>query len=299
MLQILKLPGLKQYSESFRSPNELKDFHRHMRKYLDIYLPDCSFEISSTYRYSTSKQEASIVARKRVFRCEEIRYLCGTTVPLHKEELALLSQDGSDFSIMESSRQNTTSLMLGPARFVNHDCNPNARLDLQGSSGAKITAIKDIQSGQEITVSYGDDYFGDNNQDCLCETCELRCHDIQPQQNHGSNTMSNRKRAVGQISKSSSNPQNGPSAKRLKRDDPSRFTQDPNCYALTSPLVTCLSPRDVRHRQLYGYQWPKTQRTRGDNETSFYDSLPHKQSALKLASFLPHGLRVGHGSLLA
>ena len=48
MSQILELPGLKQYSESLRSPNEVKDFQHHMRKYLNIYLPDCPFEISST-----------------------------------------------------------------------------------------------------------------------------------------------------------------------------------------------------------------------------------------------------------
>lgn len=269
-----------------------------MKKYLDIYLPDCPFEISSTYRYSAFKQEASVVARKRIVRGEEIRYLCGTTVPLHEEEVALLAQDGSDFSIVESSRKNMTSGLLGPIRFVNHECEPNARLDLHGSSSAKATAIKDIEVGQEITFFYADDYFGPDNKDCLCETCELGCHDIQPQQNHGSNTISNRKRALGQISKNSSNPQNGPSAKRVKRDDQSRFKQDPGCYALASPLVTCLFPRDVRHRQLYGYQWPKTQRTRGDNQTPFYDSLPHKQSILKLTSFLPHDLRVEHGPLL-
>jgi histone-lysine N-methyltransferase SUV420H len=100
--QILKLPGLEQYSETLQSRNEVKDFHCHMRKYLDIYLPDCPFEISSTYRYSAYTQEALIVARKHIDCGEEIKYLCGTRVPLHKDELALLSQDKSDFSIMES-----------------------------------------------------------------------------------------------------------------------------------------------------------------------------------------------------
>ncbi|PVH73950.1 hypothetical protein DL98DRAFT_384261, partial [Cadophora sp. DSE1049] len=166
MSQILELPGLRQYSESLRSPNEVKDFLHHMRKYLDIYLPDCPFEISSTYRYSASnpensslKPEASIVARKHIKCGEEIKYLCGISVPLHKEELALLSKDGRDFSIVESSRKKTVSLMLAPARFVNHTCDPNARLDLKGSAGAMITAIKNIEPGHEITVFYADDYF--------------------------------------------------------------------------------------------------------------------------------------------
>jgi histone-lysine N-methyltransferase SUV420H len=202
MSQILKLPGLKQYSESFRSPNELEDFHCHMEKYLAIYLPDCPFKILSTYRYSF-EQQAMIVARKRIVRGEEIRYLCGTTVSLHKDELAVLKQNGSNFSIIESKWKGSTSLMLGPLRFVNHSKKPNARLNLQR---AIITAIKDIEPCQEITASYGHEYFGPHNQDCVRE--------IHPQQNHGSNSMPNRKRAVGQIS---SNPQKEHSAKRVKR----------------------------------------------------------------------------------
>jgi histone-lysine N-methyltransferase SUV420H len=222
--QILELPGLRQYSESLRSPNEVKDFQYHMRKYLDIYLPDCPFEISSTYRYSASnpensslKPEASFVARKHIKCGEEIKYLCGILVPLHEEELALLSKDGRDFSIVESSRKKTVSLMLAPARFVNHRCDSNARLDLKGSAGAIITAIKNIEPGHEITVFYADDYFADNNEGCLCEECKPGCHDIQPQQNYGANTMPNRKRAVVQTSKNSSNPRNGRSAKRVKK----------------------------------------------------------------------------------
>jgi histone-lysine N-methyltransferase SUV420H len=126
MSQTLKLPGLKQYSESL-SPIELEDFHLHMRKYLDIYLPDCPFKISSTYRYSAFEQHAMVVAQKRIVRGKEIRYLCGTTVSLHEDELAVLKQNRSDFSIMESSRKGSTSLMLGPLLFVNHDEDPNAR----------------------------------------------------------------------------------------------------------------------------------------------------------------------------
>jgi len=153
MSQILKLSDLKEYSESL-SPNELEDFHRHMRKYLDIYLPDCPFEILGTYRYSCVDQHAMIVARERIVRGKEIKYLCGTTVRLHLDELDVLKQNGRDFSIIESSWKGSNSLMVGPLRFVNHDDDPNARLDLQGSSGVKITAIKDIEPRQEITVSY-------------------------------------------------------------------------------------------------------------------------------------------------
>lgn len=32
--------------------------------------------------------------------------------------------------------------------------------------------IKDIKVGDEITTFYGDNYFGEDNKECLCETCE-------------------------------------------------------------------------------------------------------------------------------
>lgn len=35
-----------------------------------------------------------------------------------------------------------------------------------------VVAAKDIAIGEEVTVSYGDDYFGINNCECLCRTCE-------------------------------------------------------------------------------------------------------------------------------
>ena len=38
----------------------------------------------------------------------------------------------------------------GPAKFLNHSCNPNA--GIQGK--VKITALRDIKKGEEITIDY-------------------------------------------------------------------------------------------------------------------------------------------------
>ncbi len=61
---------------------------------------------------------------------------------------------------------------MGPARFANHDCDANARLMTTGQAGIEIIARRDIDVGDEITVTYGESYFGENNCECLCKTCE-------------------------------------------------------------------------------------------------------------------------------
>jgi hypothetical protein len=65
--------------------------------------------------------------------------------------------------------------LFGPVRFANHDCKANARLVTTGSTGMKIVATRDIEIGEEITVTYDDDYFGEGNCECLCRTCEDCC----------------------------------------------------------------------------------------------------------------------------
>jgi histone-lysine N-methyltransferase SUV420H len=61
---------------------------------------------------------------------------------------------------------------MGPARFANHDCEANARLVTRGQAGIEIIACRDIELGEEITVTYSESYFGEDNCDCLCQTCE-------------------------------------------------------------------------------------------------------------------------------
>ena len=143
-----------------------------MRKYVNIWMTDCPFEVSTTNRYTIVKYEASITARQDIKKDEKIKYLCGTLVAMTPEEEADLDFGRSDFSIVTSTRKKTPSLFLGPARFANHDCNANARLVSLGSGGMEVIAVRKIFQGEEITVSYGESYFGEDNCDCLCASCE-------------------------------------------------------------------------------------------------------------------------------
>jgi len=135
-------------------------------------MPDCPFEAITTNRYTVDTHEAAVSARRDMKKGEVIKYLSGIQVAMTKEEEKNLDLTRRDFSIVMSSRKKTPSLFLGPARFANHDCNANAKLSTVGARGMQVVAITDIDVGDEITVSYGTDYFGEDNCECLCSACE-------------------------------------------------------------------------------------------------------------------------------
>ncbi|KAJ9258509.1 hypothetical protein DTO212C5_8696 [Paecilomyces variotii] len=169
---LLALSGLNKYLAKLPNDREKEWFRRHLRKYILIYLPECPFEVTTTNRYTITEHEAAVCARKFIKKGEEIKYLSGTLVAMTREEEMDLDLNRKDFSIVMSSRKKTPSLFLGPARFANHDCNANGRLVTRGSEGMQVIAARDIHIGEEITVSYGEDYFGEDNCECLCLTCE-------------------------------------------------------------------------------------------------------------------------------
>ncbi|KAL8854978.1 MAG: hypothetical protein Q9221_000174 [Calogaya cf. arnoldii] len=169
---LLKLPGLRKFYSALKSDKEKDDFRRHMRKYINIWLPDCPFEVSTTNRYTIITHEAAVTARREIKKGETVKYLVGNLVAMTPEEEKDLDLTRRDFSIVMSSRKKTPSMFLGPARFANHDCKANARLVTCGSEGMQIVAAREIGVGEEITVTYGDNYFGEGNCECLCLTCE-------------------------------------------------------------------------------------------------------------------------------
>ncbi len=181
---LLKLPGLRKFDNSLETKGEKDHFRRHLRKYINIWLPDCPFEVSTTNRYTIVTQEAATTARRFIKKNEPIKYLCGHLVSMTPEEEEALDQSKRDFSIVMSSRKKTASLFMGPARFANHDCNANARLVTKGFDGMQVVAVRDISLGEEITVTYGNSYFGEANSECLCMTCEKECRNgwTSPQQ---------------------------------------------------------------------------------------------------------------------
>ena len=161
------MPNLKTFSDSLISDEDKESFREHIRKYVDIYLPDYLFEVSRTTRY-TSQPEAVIKARKDIEK-GEIIYLGGTQTSFIGEE----APDLSDFSITESNRHKISYLIRGLVRFANHSYGANAQLEpSESSERVKVIALRKIRAGEEITMFYDYDAFGIGNCDCLYETCK-------------------------------------------------------------------------------------------------------------------------------
>ena len=149
------MPGLKKFVDGLNSEKQKEDFRRHLRRYINIYLPDCPWEVSSTNRFTVVTHEAAVTARMVIKKGQTIKYLCGLQILITEEEEEVLKKSRRDFSIMLSSRSKAPSLFLGPARFANHDCGANARLSTSGRDGMDIIALRQIEIGEEVTVTYG------------------------------------------------------------------------------------------------------------------------------------------------
>ncbi|KAF2086561.1 hypothetical protein K490DRAFT_44214 [Saccharata proteae CBS 121410] len=169
---LVEQSGLRKFFQKLRTKDEKEHFRRHLRKYVSMYMPECAWEVATTNRYTITTHEAAIFARRHIRKNEPIKYLTGIQVSMTKEEEETLDLTRRDFSIVMSSRKKTPSLFMGPARFANHDCKANARLTTEGAHTMTIVSTRPIEMGEEITVSYGDDYFGEDNCECLCATCE-------------------------------------------------------------------------------------------------------------------------------
>ena len=115
--------------------------------------------------------EMAVISRNAFKPKVLITGLRGCTAKIDERDLL----DDMTFSVFAPTTNCKHSrIRLGPASFVNHDCNPNSRYKAEGKKNLTVIGIETITSiapGEEITVSYGDDYFGKRNEQCLCSTC--------------------------------------------------------------------------------------------------------------------------------
>ncbi|KAJ7491547.1 hypothetical protein B0H11DRAFT_1666073, partial [Mycena galericulata] len=178
-ISALRLPPVRSYVKQY-TQKQINAFATHASRYLELYHPSGCIEIAHTSRYShrTGKSELCILATRSLFPGTVITALKGSMAPLTDDEDMRLTRTDlrnsnirKDFSIIRSQQMNKDYLLLGPARFVNHDCDNNCELSRKGKH-ITFRVLRRIASGEEITVHCGDGYFGRKNRHCLCSSCE-------------------------------------------------------------------------------------------------------------------------------
>ena len=145
-----------------------EQFRTHLYTYLNLLNPESGIKIIECSNYS--KKGGKVVSTKDWEKNETIEKLMGTIAVMSNEEVdSILITDINDFSVMKSERTGKSLLWLGPAAYINHDCNPNVEFVATALS-AKIKVLRKINKDEEILVNYGNSYFDDNNSTCECLT---------------------------------------------------------------------------------------------------------------------------------
>lgn len=166
--EILKLPRAINALNSrlrFSRPQLIE----HMKLYLSALHEDSSFEITPDFDPTVTTQSFKVVARRSLKEGTKLYKLCARLAVIDRSS-KLLKDGINDFSILKIGHLH--HWLLGPLSFVNHRCQMyNAAFTRKGTDKLYATLIRDVSAGEEITVTYGPEYFQDSNKRCLCLDC--------------------------------------------------------------------------------------------------------------------------------
>ncbi|KAI7886474.1 hypothetical protein K492DRAFT_177269 [Lichtheimia hyalospora FSU 10163] len=173
--EFLQMDYFKHYIAS-KSVKQQQEFVQHMKRYLYMYMPSAGYELSDTRRYYKHQDrrvpQPCLVATKDWHVGQELRFCTGTLTGLKPKESAQMCKNRRDIGVVWSPRKGCSCVFLGPARFINHDCDANCKFISTGQNSVAFRVVKEIKCGDELTAYYGNHYYGENNYDCRCATCE-------------------------------------------------------------------------------------------------------------------------------
>ena len=172
--QLLNLPWTKVVTRNMGG-QEKKILKTHLVRYLEGFQTEnAEFKIEKTDRYAMEGfQGAKIVAGKEVKKGAKITSLRGATAPISPEQEKALGDRGVDTScVMWSNVSKSQLIISGPTCFINHDHDPNCTWFVLSKGEICFEATRRIAEGEEMTIDYGRGYFGRDDKDCACLTCE-------------------------------------------------------------------------------------------------------------------------------
>ncbi|BGP32504.1 histone lysine methyltransferase Set9 [Rhodotorula toruloides] len=193
--EFLALSPVRSFCARWEEDDGPLIFANHAKRYILALRPESGIAFHETDRYKNprngprGKKRASLPATTsrrdpetfievgvfatRNFKKGEVVNLRGGIADLTEEEDDEMRDSGGrrDFSVLWSERKNCFCLLLGPARFVNHDCRNNVEFQLVGAN-MTFKVLEDIKKDEEIFTHYGEHYFEKDNAACLCATCE-------------------------------------------------------------------------------------------------------------------------------
>jgi histone-lysine N-methyltransferase SUV420H len=153
---------------STMSKPHLKNFWGLYDQYKESKRPNSPFRYAVTWRYGEGP-ELCVEAVRDIDALEVI--LAGKFATLSEKDAQNLEAEAKGFSLIRTRPKNI-NIFQGPAQFLNHDCDWNAKFRLNNSGTIKVVATRLIKADEEILVYYDKHCFGQDNQDCLCRTCQ-------------------------------------------------------------------------------------------------------------------------------
>jgi len=158
-------------------------------RYKLMYSPESNVGIEKIV-FGDDKITGGLRARTAIRAGAYLLHACGSlSSNLHKPGHATIEATTQQLGPTGSR------LILGPLRFVNHDCNPNSQLyPIPNSNAFTIITLRQIEAGESITVKYTEGgYWGE----CLCGSCKGYSTLVLPRRENKQVTNPNKKQRRG------------------------------------------------------------------------------------------------------